>query len=226
VGDPVSVAMSTTISAAQTISFLSQIAPAAATSTHSSALTSSKLTTTSSFSTKISEVLVSSSAAITSASQISSTSSAKKSSTIVSSAALATQTPRGTSSDLPPQLKVGIGIAAGLLGIAILGLLMFFLFRILKRRQMRKPLEPTNKAQLRHLYPSDSNSPSLYEVSTPYPSDMGHTTMPYFTSGPEPEHTQSAQVQELWTPGFVPATVYERYRTSGRYELGTEGAVH
>ena len=119
-------------------------------------------------------------------------------------------------------MKVGVRISAGALGIALIGVLISILVRFLTKRRMRKTSEPDAKSQTTKLQPFDN--PPGYEFSTPYPSGLGHETMPYFATTFEPDHAKPAQEQELWTPGFVPATDYEKDRISGRYELDTEGA--
>jgi hypothetical protein len=36
-----------------------------------------------------------------------------------------------------------------------------------------------------------------YHASTPYPSGLGHETMPYFDNALKPHHAKEAQVQKL-----------------------------
>jgi hypothetical protein len=119
-------------------------------------------------------------------------------------------------------VKEGVGISAGVLGLALLGVLIYVLVRFIKKRRMRKTSEPDEKNQTMKLQPF--GKPPGYEFSTPYPSGLGHETMPYFATTFEPDHAKPVQAQELRTTDFVPATGYEKGRISGRFELDTDGA--
>lgn len=225
IGAPVSVSISGTKLATETTSLSSQIASVILTSTHSSTSTQSSVTSSTFTTADTPGILISSAQASTSAGQTLSTTSAETISSPVSSAAAAAQTPSSTPNSLTPQLRVGVGVAAGLLGMALIGSLIFVFMRLLARRRMRRTPETVEKGQSKNLGPFESIGPPVYEIATPYPSDFGHETMSYSATGLELKQTMPTQAQELWTPGLVPATVYERYKTSGRYELDTEGAV-